>query len=301
MPDKEIARADDLVAEGLALPNKEGQEYLSAVVSNLIGMTAETEEARAAQEQKNEALKDELDYVKAQNEHMMRVLQERGINVEQTGFTYTPTLRRRRQSVVRKPIDILLDLVGLRPPHVEEKPQIVEATPTGSITSLPKPAPEPEAAVEAEVIDDSGELQIIEQQGSLADYLERSRAAEPAENSIDYGEPQYHRTTTIDLPQVREDEDHVIEPHPTRGIDIAPSYTHVPSDMDISTGKIILPVTPVTFDELLVPQPKTAASVILSEEEPDISNQPEAEDRRSRRERVRAERLARKERRKARK
>lgn len=286
MPDKEITRADDLVAQGLALPDQEGREYFSTVVTNLVGMTAETEQARAAQEQKNERLRDELDYVSAQNDHMMRVLRENGIDVESTGFHYDPPVRRRRQSIVRKPIDILMDLIGLRPEH-DGKPEIVEATATGSITSLPR--------VEVvEEVEEPIELQVVGNQPTLAEYLETTRLAEPQVlTDIDEdASPSYHRSTPVV-------EDTVLEPHPTRGIDIPPpAYTHIPSDLDISTGKITLPATPVSFDALLTPQPKTAASVVISEEEPSFVAQPE--DRRSRRERVRAERAERRARRKAR-
>lgn len=150
MADTEIERAGEVVVGALALPGEQGVAHLTEIVNGLVGAVVENDEARVAQAMETDRVRGDLDYVTAQRDHLLRLAEEHGIDVEHSAFHYSPPERRRRNRQARTAREVILDLFALRPASSPEtfRPDIVEATETGSITSLPRrdetvPASEP--------------------------------------------------------------------------------------------------------------------------------------------------------------
>lgn len=266
MAGNEVARADDVVAKALGLPDGDREKYLSEVFTNMVGMVAETDEARVAQAEENDKLRESLDYTEAQNQRMLRVLEQHGIDVEQTGFDYQPRPRRKRQRTVRTPMDILSSLLGIRPPEPEVRP-LVEATPTGTITSVPK--------AERDEAFDAGNV-------SLRDHIDAERSKTPVVLTDMQTEPgfvpPYRRGVEVAEPEIAD-----------RGIDPDPATLIVsnPESIDLQTGRVTIQTTTTPVIDIPAPEPKSAHDVVRDEEHPELSL---IEDKVSRRERVRQQR-----------
>lgn len=201
---EDIARADDIIESSLTMPEEDREKFLAGVIRNLVGMTSETDESRVAQAKQSDRLREELDFYQARTAHLEQKLAEHDIDDD---FAYEPRPRRKRRHSVIGVMDVLTSALGMTP-H-PKRPEIREATPTGSITSLPRQS-------EAEIARD----------------IEETRAATPIHQFTpptaepDYGVPQNQRSTFV-------------EKHPTRGVDFIP--TAGVFEDTFSTGHITIP------------------------------------------------------------
>lgn len=268
----EIERA---VHDALNIPT--GQEtHMSHVVANLIGMTSETDEARVAALDETDRAKAELERSRAEVAHLEAYIARHGGKAPT--FEYTPPEgRRRRRREALSPFGILNMLAeSFRRPDPEPVPDIREATPTGSITSLPRRerreleeqlvAPSIDAPdtiflpdfsdpIPYEVADDAP-------QTSLREAIAADRERNPNPLGDDFPQvgnpaflPPVHRTGFV--PVVTD-----YDAHETRGVDLPPEVPALVDPIDLATNSISIVTSPAA------PNPVSARDVVETQESP---------------------------------
>lgn len=243
---EDIARADEFVEAALALPEKDRGHHLATAITGLVGMTAETDESRVAQATETDRLREENDYLHARVEHLEKKMEEHGIADD---FEYSPRPRRKRSHTAMSMKDILVSALGLIPTRAEA-PVLREATPTGSITSLPK---QRESDIERDV--------------TAAREAARSEEIAPAVMAVEIDESPLTSPTHMPTYDGK---------HPTRGFD------HIPvGDVwgdELATGRIFLS------------PPKSAGEIVKREDRVELEVTETRRERKRRRADERAQR-----------
>jgi hypothetical protein len=282
----EIERAVHDVQDALNLPAGK-DEHLATVVANLIGTTSETDEARiAALEEADRAIEAEA-CARAEIEHLMAYITKHKGNPPP--FEYKkPEGRRARGRTALSPMDILQSLAEtFRLP--DPTPRLIEATPTGSITSLPRrerreailadaETPfierehgEPDCSLDAEravvaqtqhIPNFDDPISPTEHQPTAQERVDADREQYPSVLAIDESEvgedfqPKAHRTGFIPVTKTSE-----YSPHETRGYDLPTLVPEVVDPIDLGTNKITITTTAEN-----IPKPVKAMSVTDTQE-----------------------------------
>lgn len=267
----EIERA---VHDALNIP--EGQETrMSAAVANLIGMASETDEARIAALEETDRAKAELERSRAEVAHLESYIAQHGGKAP--GFEYTaPEGRRRRAREAMTPIGILNTLAdSFRRPDTKPASDILEATPTGSITTPPRRERREleeqlvidEPVVQTQFVPDFDAEQDAKDfipETTLRDAVDRDRERTPNPLGDDFPQitdpsflPTVHRTGFV--PTVTPTD---YELHETRGIDLPPMVPSLNDPIDLTTNSIEIVAAPAA------PEPVRALDIVETQESP---------------------------------
>ena len=249
----EIERAVHDVQNALNLPEGEG-EHLATVVANLIGMASDTDAARVAAQDETDQAREELAKERARVEHLMKYITDH--NGKPPMFTYVkPTGRRPRRRTALEPMGVLKALAeSFRLPDRAEPETMLEATETGSITSLPR-------LVQEEIFEVDEYVPPVETEApspSFDDIMHGYVPVPEPEPVLDLREyenapqPLTHRTGFIPVVTEVSVEEYT---HDKRGFDIDPLPPEVVSPINTETNSISIVV------QATVPSPVKAADV----------------------------------------
>lgn len=276
----EIERA---VHDVLNIP--EGQETrMSAAVANLIGMASETDEARISALEEVDRARAELERSRAEVAHLESYIAQHGGKAPD--FEYTaPEGRRRRAREAMTPLGILSVLADtFRQPDTQTAPDILEATPTGSITTLPRrerreleeqlvfdePVVQTQFVPDFDAEQDTAKARLsnthddeddFTPETSLRDAIEQERERTPNPLGDDFPRitdpaflPTVHRTGFI--PTVTPTD------HETRGIDLPPMVPSLNDPIDLATNSIEIVAAPAASE------PVRAIDIVETQESP---------------------------------